>query len=196
MLNPKLINDPNGCCHCPIYMSCPARRQGLTKLSCLLSCNHRHLSQFLAGGLLPDLCQHCPLDTDQNSGKLSSKHHLLFIGIKMLLENHILFTSYNCIIFIFAKIKKTRKEVDFIFYKFYIKHFLSFSSSTDDYCLLFIATGDILSRFVTVPQFTFTVYYRILTGWLDSFFGSTFDKGNSLDFSKAHRLESLILWHL
>ena len=104
------------------------------------------------------------LDTDQNSGKLSSKHHLLFIGIKMLLENHILFTSYNCIIFIFAKIKKTREEVDFFFYKFYIKHFLAFSSSTDDYCLLFIATGVILSRFVTVPQFTFTVYYRILTG--------------------------------
>ena len=126
MLNPKLINDPNGCCHRPIYMSCPARRQGLTKLSCLLSCNHRHLSQFLARGLLPDLCQHCPLDTDQNSGKLSSKHHLLFIGIKMLLENHILFTSYNCIIFIFAKIKKTRKEVDFFFTNFTLNIFCHF----------------------------------------------------------------------
>ena len=133
------------------------------------------------------------LDTDQNSGKLSSKHHLLFIGIKMLLKNHILFTSYNCIIFIFAKIKKTSGH---FFTNFILNIFLSFSSSSDDYCLLFIATGDILSRFVTVPQFTFTVYYRILTGWLDSFFGSTFDKGNSLDFSKAHRLESLILWHL
>ena len=126
MLNPKSTNDPNGCCHRPIYMSCPARRQGLTKLSCLLSCTHRHLSQFLAGGLLPDLCQHCPLDTWHRSKlrKIVVKTSLAIYRNQNALRKSYIIHLIQLYYFHFRQNQENKKRSGLFFYKFYIKHFL------------------------------------------------------------------------